>query len=57
MEDDPFGFHLRGAPLENMLVELEVGNAVTHEPARLGVFLEDMDLMPGARQLLSGGEA
>ena len=39
-----------------MLLHLEVGNAVTQEPAGLGVFLEHMHVMAGPRELLGAGK-
>ena len=42
MEDDAFGLHLHDAAVDVDLLHLEVGNAVAHQPAGLGVFLEHM---------------
>ncbi len=57
MEGDAFGFHLRDAAVDQVLLHLEVGNAVAQQPAGLGVLLEDMNVVSGARQLLGGGQA
>ena len=57
MEGDAFGFHLRDATVDDVLFHLEVGNAVTQQAARLGVFLEHMHLVADARELLRAGHA
>ncbi len=56
MKDDAFGFHLRDAAVDQMLLHLEIGNAVAQQPARFRVFLVDMDVMAGARELLGRGK-
>src|SRR5262249_26503125 len=48
---------LRDAAVDDMLFHLEVGNAITKQPARLGVLLIDMHVMAGARELLRAGKA
>src|SRR4030088_3523170 len=57
VERHAFGFHLRDAAVDVVLLHLEVGNAVTQQPARLGEFLVDMDVVAGARELLGAGHA
>ncbi len=57
VEDDALRLHLLHAPLDDVLLHLEVGDAVGEEPARLGALLVDVHLVAGARQLLGGGEA
>ena len=39
------------------LLELELGDAVAQQPADAVGALEDRDLVPGAVQLIGGGEA
>jgi hypothetical protein len=56
VEDDAFGRHLLDAPVDMALFHLEIGNAVAQQAARLGVLLIDVDVMAGARELLSAGE-
>ncbi len=57
MEDDAFRLHLLHAPLDDLLLHLEVGDAIGQQAAGLGGFLVDVHLVAGARQLLGGGEA
>ena len=57
MEDDALALHLRDAPVDMALLHLEIGNAVAQQAARLGVLLEQMDLVADAGQLLGAGEA
>ena len=40
-----------------MLFQLEIGNAVAQQPAQPVVLLEEHDLVPGAGELLRGGQA
>jgi hypothetical protein len=56
VEDDAFGRHLLNAPIDMALFHLEIWNAVAQQAARLGVLLIDVDVMAGARELLSAGE-
>ena len=51
-----FRLHLRDADIDDALFHLEIGNAVTQKPARLGPSLEDMHVMAGARELLRAGQ-
>ena len=51
-----FRFHLRDAAVDVLLLHLEVGNAVTQQPAGLGVLLVDMHVMAGAGELLGAGK-
>ena len=53
----PSAGHLRDAAIDQRLLELEVGNAVAQQSARLGVLLVDVDFMADARELLGAGEA
>ena len=57
MEGDAFGLHLLDADVDDALLHLEVGDAVAHQAAGLGVFLVDVDVMPGAGELLRAGQA
>ena len=57
MEDDALGLHLLDAPLDGDLLHLEVGDAVAHQAAGLGVLLVDVHLVAGARQLLGRSHA
>ncbi len=57
VEGDAFAFHLRHAAVDDVLFHLEVGNAVTQQAAGLGVFLEHMHVVAGARELLRAGQA
>src|SRR6185437_11870727 len=56
MKDHALGLHLRDATVDVRFFHLEVGNAVAQEPAGLGEFLVDVDLVAGARQLLGAGQ-
>ena len=56
MKHDAFGGHLLDTPLDVALLELEVGNAVAQQPARIGVLFIDVDFVAGARELLGAGE-
>ena len=57
MEDDAFGFHLLHAPVDMVLLHLEVGNAVAQQAAGLRLALKDVHVMADAGELLRGGEA
>ena len=57
MERDAFHIHLRHAAIDVMLLHLEVGNAVAKQAAGLGVFLEHVHVVAGARELLRAGHA
>ena len=57
MEDDALRLHLLHAPGDDVLLQLEVGDAVGEQAAGLGALLVDVHLVAGARQLLGGGEA
>ena len=57
MEDDALGLHLLHAPVDVVLLHLEVGNAVAQQAAGLRLALEDMHVVAGAGELLRGGEA
>jgi hypothetical protein len=57
MEDDAFGFHLLHAPLDDVFLHFEVGNAIAEESPGLGVLLIDMHLVSGPRELLGGSQA
>ena len=56
-ELDAFERHLRHAPVDQMLLHLEVGNAVAQQAAdAIGLF-EQHDIVAGARELLRAGHA
>jgi len=57
VEDDAFRLHLLHAPVDDVLLHLEVGDAVGEEPAGPGALLVDVHLVAGARELLGRGEA
>ena len=57
VERDAFRFHLRDALVDVVLLHLEVGDAVAHQPAGLGVLLVDVHVMAGARELLGASHA
>ena len=57
MEGHAFGLHLLTPRVDVMLLHLEVGNAVAQQAAGLGVLLEHMHVVPGARELLRAGQA
>ena len=52
VEGDAFGLHLGDAAVDQALFQLEIGDAVAQQPAGLGGFLEDMDVVAGAGELL-----
>ena len=52
VEGHTFRFHLRHAAVDVVLFHFEIGNAVAHEAANLAVLLEEMNIVPGPRQLL-----
>ena len=56
VEDDALRLHLLHAPLDDVLLHLEVGDAVAQQPAGLGALLVDVHLVAGARELLGGSE-
>ena len=56
-EGDPRRFHQREAAVENALLHLELGDAVAEEPADTVGLLEHRHRVPGAVELLGGGEA
>ena len=55
-EAGALGLHLREPPVEDGLLHLELGDAVAQQPAGLVGALVDRDRVPGAGQLLGGGE-
>ena len=57
MEDDALGLHLLHAPVDVVLLHLEVGDAVAQQAAGLGLALEDMHVVADAGELLGGGKA
>ena len=57
VEGHALGFHLRDAPVDVALLHLEVGDAVAQQAAGLGVLLVEVDVVPGARELLRAGQA
>ena len=56
-EDDSLGLHQRESSVEDVFFELEVGDAVSKEPADAVGAFEDGDGVAGAVELLRGGEA
>jgi hypothetical protein len=54
-ERDSLGAHLFDAAIEDVLFQLEVGNAVAHEAADAVVLFVHGDGVAGAAQLLRGG--
>src|SRR5690606_18953720 len=56
-EPGAFGGHLREAPVEVALLHLELGDAVAEQAADAVGALVDGDVVPGAGELLGGGEA
>ena len=56
MERDPFRLHLLHAPVNVVFLHLEIGNAVAQQPAGFGELLEDVHLVPDARELLRAGK-
>ncbi len=57
MEGHAFGFHLLDAKVDVALLHLEVGDAVAHQAAGLGVLFIEMHVVAGARELLRAGHA
>ena len=57
VEGDAFGLHLLDAALDEVLLHLEVGDAVAEQAAGLGVLLIDMHVVAGAGELLGRGKA
>src|ERR1035437_5971223 len=56
MEGDALGFDLREAAVDDVLLHLEVGDAVTQQAAGLGEFLIDMHVVADTRELLRAGK-
>ena len=56
VEDDAFGLHLLDAAVDVALLQLEIGNAIAQQAARLGVLLIDVNVVAGARELLGASE-
>ena len=57
VEGHALGLHLLDADVDDALLHLEVGNAVAHQAAGLGVLLVEVDIMAGAGELLRAGHA
>ena len=57
VEGDALGLHLRDAAVDDVLLHLEVGDAVAQQAAGLGVLLEEVHVVAGARELLRAGHA
>ena len=57
VEGHAFGLHLRDAAVDEVLLHLEVGNAVAQQAAGLGVALVDVNVVAGARELLRAGQS
>src|SRR5258707_13363476 len=57
VKGDALGFHLGDAAVDDVLLHLEIGNAVAQQPAGLGPALEQMHVVAGARELLRAGHS
>ena len=57
LELHSLGGHLLQAAVDNVLLQLEIGDAVAQEAAHAVVLLEEHDLVAGADQLLGGGQS
>src|SRR5262245_13553675 len=57
MEGHAFRLHLRDAARDNVLLHLEIGDAVSQPPASLGELLKHVHVVAGARQLLRAGQS
>ena len=57
LELHPLGGHLFQAAVDDVLLQLEIGDAVAEQPAHPIVLLEEHHLVAGAGQLLGGGQA
>ena len=57
LELDALGLELFEPPVDDVLAELEIGDAVAEHAAGLLVLLEDHDAVPGPGQLLCGRQA
>ena len=56
LEGHALSFHLFHALIDQLLLELEVGNTVTKQATNTIVFLVNRDVMSSTRKLLSTGE-
>src|SRR3546814_856381 len=56
MESDALALHLLDAAIDEILLHLEVRNAVAQQPAGLGFALVDMNIMAGPATLLRSEE-
>ena len=54
---DTFCFHLDRAPVDQVLLHFEIGDAITQQSTNSVAFLEDGNSMSGAGQLLGAGKA
>ncbi len=57
MEGHALGLHLLHAPVDVVLLHLEIGDAIAQQAAGLGEFLEHVHVVAGARELLRAGHA
>ena len=57
VEGHALGFHLRHPALDDVLLHLEVGDAVAEQAARFRVLLVDMHVVAGTGELLRGSQA
>ena len=57
LETHSLGAHLLDAAVDEVLLHLEIRDAVAQQAADAVVLLEDRDVVAGARQLLRGGQA
>src|SRR5258706_12033 len=55
-EPHAFRFHLIDPAVDQPLLHLEIGNAVTQQAADPVVFFEHRDIVPGPRELLGASE-
>ena len=57
LELHPFGAHLLQPPVDQVLLHLEIRNAVAQQSADTVALFEHRDVVPGARQLLRGRQS
>src|SRR6202035_3799578 len=56
VKGDALGLHLRDAAVDDVLLHLEIGNAIAKQAAGLGPALEQMHVMADTRELLREGQ-
>src|SRR5690606_7484974 len=57
MEGDALAFELRDAAIDMVLLDLEVGDAIAHQPASLALALVDVNVVAGPAKLLRSGHS